>query len=375
MQQDHDTGKEIDSIQKAKDDAEYEIDLLQMLRIIIKRKYILIGTLIVCLIVGAAIASSKKSSYIYTTKIEVGSIDRKPLESFNVLEAKLNEFFIPQTLTERATNSEAVLSVRAIASPKSSYISLVSESTTEAGSIAADLHSQVFRSVYDEHRRVIDETRDEYKKKLVNKQIIEIAKLTKFTETNKLLVARGKRYLKTRELLGRNVAKLESELSMAYSSRSELQSTNKSIEQQLALQIVNELISRNLSKLAEMHERLKIKLEDEQQQLSLQLSENKRKMIHQQQIVKSLQSEVAVAVLPQNDGKSGTGYINKRFQDTRVLLGVAVRSVMPPKAGKSAMILMAAVFGIIGGIIIVFGVECLSSTRCRPVASTDMVET
>jgi len=51
-----------------------EIDLVQLFTILIRRKFLICGVVIICLIIGAALAFLRSPSYAYSTVIEIGSI-------------------------------------------------------------------------------------------------------------------------------------------------------------------------------------------------------------------------------------------------------------------------------------------------------------
>jgi hypothetical protein len=79
---------------------EGEINLVEIVKVILKHKKVLFYSLLISLGVGLFFALSKVNFYEYTSTISIGSIDEQPIEVAQNAKIKLDNVFIPQVVAK-----------------------------------------------------------------------------------------------------------------------------------------------------------------------------------------------------------------------------------------------------------------------------------
>ena len=140
-----------------------EISLIDLAKILIKRKK-LISIIIICFLIAGVIAAlAIPQKYTYSTSIEIGSqILNGSIEAFEppeTLLAKLQHSYIPQVLTEqRLTDSENKRTYRIKANiPKNSTIIVIEVKETEdKADLMKTLLSSITQNAINDHKRIFE---------------------------------------------------------------------------------------------------------------------------------------------------------------------------------------------------------------------------
>ena len=85
-----------------------EIDLVQLVQILLKRKYLILVVTFLCLLIGGGYAFFKEKVYLYTTSLQVGevltdgegSIKKAAIEAPPSVKLKVEKVYIPAAMKQ-----------------------------------------------------------------------------------------------------------------------------------------------------------------------------------------------------------------------------------------------------------------------------------
>ncbi|MCK4691274.1 MAG: hypothetical protein KAT20_05680, partial [Desulfuromonadales bacterium] len=293
-----------------------EIDLVQLWLVLLKRKYIILAVITICLLSGAAFVLQKPVTYPYTTTIEIGSIEGGRIESPDVVLVKLEKIIIPRGIRNYSDEHGGGLpGVKTGISKNSQLLTLTSYGSEEMANPFSELHQLILGPLFAEHRRIINVPQREYrlqvdKAKLVLKdlenpriftieeQVLKVQlvaarmKAAEFDDQEKLLVSQGKRLIETQSLLEQQIIKVKENVAQAFASRPKAVSQVGDATQAMTLMMISNQIEQNDNRLAALQERLSIGLENEKQELEIQGSANRRALELQKAKIIELQSRL-----------------------------------------------------------------------------------
>ena len=160
--------------------ADDEIDLVQLLLVLIKRKYLILGVLCLCIVLGGTYAFMKPKAYEYLTTIEIGSTiknletgDIEPIEASGDVLEKVKAAYIPLNSQNEGQENIKVTA----ASPKGSRLIILKSSGSESSEKAQGvIHKKIAGAVQADHLRAVQSVRQQLELRIA-KQRTELDKM------------------------------------------------------------------------------------------------------------------------------------------------------------------------------------------------------
>ena len=326
---------------------EDEISLVDLWLVLVKRKLVLLGVVVACILAGLLYVVVVSPSYQYSTSIEIGTrlngTESSIMESPETVLAKIKESYIPMARQEYFMAHPELKSVIKIDArvPKGSEIVVLSSKGFEDD---GDIHKALQQSVVDrlkkDHGRIVDVLRKET-------EILQhkaVAKLEELKDANELIMARGKRLNGFAELLAKQAEEARKDLLQVKNNRqkSVKEATNEA--KAMTLLMLDSEIRNYRELLAEIDERLYIETADAQDAIKKEAADNQRDQNAQQDNIAKLEIQLA------------------NLRETRALQ-LPMRSLEPVGSGKTLIILLSLVLGMMLGVFAAFFVEFLSRVR------------
>lgn len=379
-----------------------EIELIDLLRILIKRyRLIIAGTLLTTLVgVGASFMLSQK--YEYTTIVQIGKTvpvgdkNDQPvlIESPETLRAKAKDVYIPLAQKKVIERDPTASLPRVSASnPKNSdLLCLVSKAKVSDQQAVVGLHQAVVEKICSDcagltkgqllpleaaiaRAQLSLETLQDPLLKTIreNKFKAEITKAQnavsrlKGTEDilqNRLSVAGDKR-----KLLESQVAELKTALKRVYDIRLEAAAKTDSESKAMTLLMLDRQIEQDRSRLAEMQDRLLFQLDEDKKQLEQQIADNVREQDQHKNRIDELNNALLKAVadnmheqqLVEQQIAELQGRLDLTEQTKAV--SVALSSLGPVSPKKPLIVVLAFLLGSIGMIMLAFLFEYLQQHK------------
>jgi len=142
-----------------------EIDMIQLILMLIKRKYLILGVLGLCILLGGTYAFIKPKVYEYLTTIEIGSTiknletgDIEPIEASGEVLEKVKAAYIPLNSQKKGQENVKVTA----SSPKGSRLIILKSSGPEGSEKAQGaIHKKIAEAVQDDHLRAVKSVRQQ----------------------------------------------------------------------------------------------------------------------------------------------------------------------------------------------------------------------
>lgn len=135
-------------------DSELELDVVSLWLALMRRKYLFLGSLVACSLVGVLLAFAKSASYTYTTSFQIADLDGVSVEEPSVVMAKLNAVYLPGVIGEVEADSK--YDVKVVNPTGSDLIVLESYGDADAHDRIRSLHESIVARVAADHARLID---------------------------------------------------------------------------------------------------------------------------------------------------------------------------------------------------------------------------
>ena len=337
---------------------EDEISLVDLWLVLVRRRFILVATVLACILAGLLFALLRPPSYAFTTMIQIGRIVELPeqnessavgsratsnaLESTETVVAKLNEGYIPKVLAEYVDEADdrAAFKIEA-SSPKQSQLILIKSKASEKQSeLHLGLHKKILEVLLLDHDVLIGNIR-------ISKEIHlaqESRKYESLSDETRVLVNRIKLLGDTQVLLEKQIGEIQDLLSKVPSAMERAQSEVGDEAQGLTFLMVDNEIQQNRTRLAALEERSQINLPKERSELEKRLADLERDRAMQQEIISANETQLS------------------RIRGTRVIVGPA-RSLEPVGPGRAVILTLAGVLGLVLGIFAAFFAEFLAKAR------------
>lgn len=338
---------------------EDEINLVDLWLVLMKHRTLIVAVVVLCVLAGVMLALLVPAKYQYSTSIELGARldgenDVVVIESPETLLAKIQESYIPlarrqyqQYLAEHSA-VESVLMIDARI-PKGSQIVVLSSKGPEGDSV---MHKAVQQSVVNmvkvDHKRITDVLRKETEI-LQNRAK---AKLEELKDDATLIQAREKRLGDVSVLLASQAKEVRDDLAQARADRANAIKQTKDESRALTLMMLDSGVQQYRQRLAQIDERLKIKVVDSRDTLVRQLANNRRTQLSQQDTIAKLKIQLA------------------SLRETRALTP-PMRSLETTGPGSSLIVMLALVLGLMLGVFMAFFAEFLSKVRNQNLITQD----
>jgi len=331
---------------------EDEINLVDLWLVLMKRRSLIAMVAVLSLLAGTMFALFNPPKYHYSTSIEIGTrfdgSNMAVIESPETLLAKIQESYIPlarQEYLARHGESGGVPQIEARI-PKGSQIIVLSGKGPEGDSAA---HKAVQQAVVDmvkkDHGRIVDVMRKETE----IRQNKATAKLAELKDEARLIQAREKRLGDISTLLAGQAKDVRGDLARAQADRAKAIKQTKDESQALTLMMLDSGMQQYRQRLAEIDERLKIKVVDSRDALAKQLADNQRAQLNQQDTIAKLKIQLA------------------NLRETRALLP-PMRSPEATGPGGAVIVLLSLLLGLMLGVFGAFFAEFLAKAQSQGMA-------
>jgi len=362
------------------------VSIYRLLSILYVDKFLILFVFILFVFAGSYYAFSSDVKYNYMTTIEVGKkivkhgdvTEEMLIEEPGPLLAKTNASYLPSSLSNIDPEIARNLKFEINNPKKSNLLTISSRSNEKVSEFNIEVHKMIIEKVTGDHMELLEVTRKRYanllnleklklqeiedpriyvleeKELLVN---IESEKMeaVKLKEQIDLLHSKGKRLEETQVLLKGEIAKLESILEQTTANRSDAISEVSDETQAMTLLMITNQIERNEERVSRLRERLSVTLEDEKEVLKAEVSDNRRKWDLQKEKIVKLQSELtrlrARREAERDKQKNTIASIEddlSALRETRAL-GVAIKSLRPVGPGKTFLLALSGVLGLLSG--------------------------
>ncbi len=381
--------------------ADDEIDLVQLFQILLKRKFLILGVVFLCLLGGFGYVLLKDATYEYTTTLQIGTtfngdkdaIKMSEIENPLSVKLKLKEVYIPAAGNQLSDGHDGKFYPVSVKEQKNSDIILIAtKGGAEDEQLFYELHSMIVSPLIANHHEAITVLKKQYeilveKDQLILKDLedpklfgleeksfqveIESAQmqLAQFYDENLLLLAHQSGLGETKKLIDKQISHIERNLKFSYKKRSQAASEADDAANGMTFLMLNSDIQQNENELAALKERLYVELENEKQQLKSQLAGVQRGRKLQISKVEEAKNQLTKFQIQhsseleqqRNTIAAAENKINL-YQDTRTL-DLAVRSLTPVGTGKTLILALAGMLGLMGGIIFAFFAEFMIKVR------------
>lgn len=323
-----------------------EINLLDLWKVLIRRKHVLLATFVVIIVLSAGVALLKSDKYLFSTTLEIGSTteegERTLIDKPETILAKIQEGFIPAVLNEEAKNDTDVdrfkLTVRV---PKGSDVVVIEGKAREAdGNILTKLESQIIDMVQEDHERILEVVRSDISTELE----VEQSKLAELKDAQKVLQGELERTKTLSALLDQQLADVKSLVDDAIQSRKRARKSVGDATHAMTLLMIDNEIDQNRNRMAELQERRFVELPDEQELLAKKLAD---KLREQQNIQLSI-NQIKIKL--------------KNIRETRAVIE-PTRSLKPVGLTKPLLVLLGIVLGLVAAVFAAFFAEFIAKAK------------
>ena len=389
--------------------ADDEIDLVDLFLILWKRKWLIFLTTIICIILGCGYLFYKTESYQYMTTLQIGALfegesgsgQRNIIEAPEVVKVKLDSVYIPQASKNLMDlHNDRRMKAESNIQKDSNILLIKSNALLQDAEFIHSFHTQIVNPVLEEHRKILAASMKEFQfqaeqarlrlKELKDPQIYSFeekvlqnqirgaqSELTELDDRKILLESKKERLIDTRKIVNEQIRKIEKNLALAYAERPQAKEEVDDEGKALTFLMLNSQIEQNERQLADLKERSQVTIADQKQVLENQLAENRRKYALQKEKIselqsklKKLQAERLNSIQKQENVIADAESKIDLYQDSRVL-GIAQRSFEPEGPGKSLIIALSGILGLMGGVMLAFIAEFMNKVRQQQRALED----
>ncbi len=308
-----------------------EVSLLDLLRILIENRRIMLAVFLAFAILGILLALLLPTKYRYTTTIEIGTVmeDSRTMliDRPETLLAKIKEGYIPRVLEQFSQNGDGSHAITARIPQGSEVIVLESIAPLDNADTLINLHAQVVDHVKRNHQRVFEIVKKEMNVDLDKSK----NRLSALRDRHETLAADLKRLDKTASLLSSQIKELKALVEDAIRYRKLARAQTGDETRAMTLLMIDNEIQRNTQRLAALEERLYVDIPRERDSLKNAISENQREQREQSAEIEKIQAAVA------------------NMRETRMLTH-PMRSAEPVGVGRGSVVTISAFVGLLAGV-------------------------
>ena len=258
-----------------------EISLVDLLRVLIKRKNTLLTVFFLFSLGGIVLAIILPKQYQYTTTIEIGTTvvkeDIHLIDDPETLLAKIQESYIPLALLnyrDAHPDDEKTYEIKARIPKKSQIIVMEAKGSKETADVYTQLENDVVKQIIKDHSRLILIIHKEYQLRFEKLQN-EIASLE---DQAKLLQAKFKRLGENEKLLSKQTDKVRQLVNDAIKNREKANREVKDETRAMTLLMIDNEIQQNRRRLDELEERQTVELRNERDSVENEIADTQRKI-------------------------------------------------------------------------------------------------
>ena len=315
---------------------EDEISLVDLWLVIQKHRRLIALIAGIIFILGGVFAVFKQVSYSYTTTIQIAHGDDGLLEQPVTLLAKLTESYIPYVLQEHVQSDPHAKKIKVTAEiPKDSNIIVMrSEGMLDDQELHFALHAQILNKLAKDHDPEIDVV----KLTMENDMNRIRNQLDKLRDEAASLQTQGKRLDEQERLLKDQLKDLQKLIDTSEENRNKALREVQGEAKAMTLMLIDNETKKYQDREADIKERLLLGVPTERDGLKNSLADNLRKQTELQEKLQQLQAKI----------------VNIRY--TRPIVPT-LRSLDAHGTGRSVIIALAAVLGLMLGIFAAFLAE------------------
>ena len=324
-----------------------EISLVDLLRVLIKRKNTLLTVFFLFLLGGIVLAIILPKQYQYTTTIEIGTTvvkdDIRLIDDPETLLAKIQESYIPLALLHYRNahpNDDIKYNVTARIPKKSQIIVLEAEGSQNTADVYKQVEKNIVDQIIEDHSRLILVIHKEYQLE-IEKINNEVASLQ---DQSKLLEAKIESLGENEKLLNKQIDKVRELVNDGIKNREKASREVKNETRAMTLLMIDNEIQQNRQRLDELEERQSIELVNERDNVKKKLADTLREITEKK-------SELDKVKLQR-----------KNLRETRSIVP-PMQSLEPVGLSKMIIILLAVLLGLFVALFSAFVHEFIVKAR------------
>lgn len=385
-------------------DGSDEIDLVDLLLLLARHKWLILITMILVTVAGLGYSLTQQEKFTFSTSIDVGRFFSEGrdgsvalIEPIETIQAKLMGSYIPMirgrfAAEGRLDKASVGLSVSI---PKgSNLLILESKGPLENQEIHREVHKATLTALQEDHRQLTGDLKKRLETALA-KASLKLAEM----EDPRLFAIREKELNDQVDNSKRNLENLAEKRTMITASIKELdklkimlegesQKIRETIEKYLIIRaqaakeannaanamtllMMDNQIQQNQTRLQSIQERLELGLAADRRQLDKELNDNKRATETQKAAIEQQKMQLTkLSIDHQNSLTEHKQTVAQLEHDISLIketrsLALAVRSVGPVGPKRTMLVALAAVLGGMSGIFFAFGAEIRQRVRAK----------
>lgn len=315
-----------------------EVGLVDLWLVLVRYRLVLLGVFLACCIAGLAIALIKPIQYTYSVAVEIGrkleGDVSKPIELLETVVAKLQENYVPSVVRGYAEShpDDAHFYRLRVRAPKNSELVVVEAvgAATEQPTYLG-LLGEVVKLLVRDHARITAIIRSNVELRLSQAKL----KLEDLREQGGLLTSRLKRVDEEEQLLSKQRDDLDKQIKTSLDSRKQAVTEAADQPRAMTVLLIDSELEKNRTRLSDIEKNLYITIKNEREGLQKTLGDNRRDQEQQAQQIAALELEKSSVL------------------ETRALDNPAP-SLLPTGMGRSVIVALAAVGGLVAGLFVVF---------------------
>jgi uncharacterized protein involved in exopolysaccharide biosynthesis len=374
-----------------------EIDLIDILRVLWKRKAMIILVTFLFFLAGVTVALISSKKFEYTSTIEIGKllidvgqgVELVPLQDIQTIVAKLEEGYIPRVLHEVFKQTQVTNLEVKVTAPKDSQLLLLKSKTDEKGAPEIQsVHQKLVDLLVVDHNQILDVTRQRYAA-LVEGGRLELQRLEdpkvfavqetalksqweqaqRAIEDNKdaltLLKSRAVKIGETKKLLQEQIQEVKGMLAAAQKNRESAIGEATDEAKAMTLLMITNQIEENRTRLARLEERLHIELENEKQAIEKEMADNRREADRRLSVVNESKAQLDKLYVEHKREidlqKHKISELESRLNTLRPTqaMAVAVPSLKPVAPRRVMIVALAGILGLFGSMLLAFLLEAI----------------
>lgn len=372
-----------------------EISLVDLWLVLMRRKWWIIGIAAACVAAGTAYAFTQEPEYRYTTTVELARLgDADPIVAPESARALLGETLVPMVRSgmREGLDPDSRPPRASVHVPEggADLVQINSEGPRERQEAIQTLHAQLVEQLKENHdhrvsleREDVERRREtahnEYEEYLdrtrIERQSLEAdvedvrREMERLAEQRKHLTAQLQRIEAERERIEGQIKEAEGRMAMARTRQALAPDEVTDEARAMTLLMLQSQIEDADRRIANLKERLHVKIPDREDELELALADNTREVAAQESRLAELEARLEKleadrqrrrARLEQQLAEIDNRLERMRTTEARVL---ALPSVEPVGGGKQLTMALSLVLGLMLGVFGAFFRQFLSSVR------------
>jgi len=337
--------------------AEDEISLIDLAKVVIKRKTTLLVVFVLFVLAGLSVAMLKKKQYQYGTTIEIGTTivkgDPQLIDDPNTLLAKIQETYIPLAQHHlRAAHPEnnKIYDLKARIPKNSTVIVLEGKGGADEADNYIQLQNDIIDQIIADHNRIILIIRKNYQnaiEKIKNE-------ISSFEDQLKLLQGKQERLVENEKLVAKQIEQTRKLVTDGILNREKVSRRVQDETRAMTLLMIDNELQQNRRHQDALEEKLTVTLANEKDEIEKQIADIRRMIIEKRSMLEKVNLEL------------------ENLRRTHSLVP-PMKSIEPVGVGRVIILLVAVILGMLFSLFSVFIHEFISRARDELQSSTNQV--